>query len=68
MAEIKLPPLWRVNIIESELGWGNKIDETKYFDSEESARTFVKHYNTLHNPPKAVAPDWYMIAEYVGPL
>lgn len=65
MAEVTRVRQWKVNIIESERGWGSKVDETKYFNSEESARKFAADYNDKHNPP-GPAPDWYMIAEYAG--
>lgn len=51
----------KVYIIESERGWGSKIDEVKEFDTPELAATFVKDYNDKHNPPGPV-PDWYMVA------
>jgi hypothetical protein len=65
MAEIKLNNAYRVDIIESERGWGSKVDEVKYFDTEESALAFCKEYNDKYNPP-GPAPDWYMIAQYRG--
>ena len=65
MPEIKIQTAYRVDIIESERGWGQKIDETKYFDNEAEARQFVKDYNTKYNNQPTV-PDWYMRAEYVG--
>ena len=61
MAEIKLNNVWAVDIIESERGWGSKVDETKLFDSKESADAFVKEYNKDNTA--AVAPDWYMQAQ-----
>lgn len=64
MAEVKLGPLYRVDIIESERGWGQKLDETKYFDNEPEARAFCKLYNATNT--QQTAPDWYMQAEYVG--
>ena len=64
MPEIQIPKAYRVDIIESERGWGRKIDETKYFDNEQEARDFCDKYNSK-NPP-GPAPDWYMQAEYVG--
>lgn len=57
---------YRVDIIESERGWGQKVDETIYFDNESEARDYVKQYNDKHNPPVQVVPDWYMYAKYVG--
>ena len=64
MPEIQIPKAFRVDIIESERGWGQKIDEIKYFDNEDEARDFVTQYNSK-NPP-GPAPDWYMQAEFVG--
>lgn len=51
---------WKVQVIESERGWGQRVDETKYFFTSEEATTFVVDYNkqnTAHS-----APDWYMQA------
>lgn len=62
--QISKPVAYRVDIIESERGWGTKIDEVKYFDNEPEAKEFCRVYN-LKNPPGS-APDWYMIAQYVG--
>ena len=64
MAEIKLQKAYRVDIIESERGWGSKVDEVKYFDTEESAKAFCTEYNK-DNPTDHV-PDWYMVAQYRG--
>ena len=64
MPEIKIPAAYRVDIIESERGWGQKIDETKFFDNEAEAKEFCVKYNSK-NPP-GPAPVWYMQAEYVG--
>jgi len=57
---------YRVDIIESERGWGQKVDETIYFDNESEARDYVKQYNDKHNPPVQVVPDWYMYASVCG--
>ena len=65
MAEISLQTAFKVVIIESERGWGQKIDEVKYFDNETEARQFVTNYNNEYNPP-GPAPDWYMMAKYEG--
>jgi hypothetical protein len=55
---------YRVHIVESERGWGRKIEDTKYFDTAEEAEQFIKTYNAK-NPPlvNGRAPDWYMQAE-----
>lgn len=68
MARIeKLPTAYRVDIIESERGWGSKIDETIYFDNEEEARKYAIDYNNKYNTATEV-PDWYMRADYVGKI
>lgn len=54
----------KVDIIESELGWGQKIDETIYFDDEEEARKYAEDYNKLNNPPRDSTPEWYMFAKF----
>ncbi len=53
----------KVYIIESERGFGQKIDEVKEFDTLELAETFVTEFNS-HNTEEKV-PDWYMRAEVV---
>lgn len=65
MAQITKPIAYRVDIIESERGWGSKLDETLYFDNEAEARKYVADYNAKYNTSKEV-PDWYMVAEYCG--
>lgn len=67
MPRIEQPKAYRVDIIESERGWGSKIDETIYFDNELEARLYVKTYNDKYNTATEV-PDWYMVAEYVGKI
>lgn len=65
MAELKQSgSAYRVDIIESERGWGQKVDEVKYFDTEPSAKEFCKNYNARNNENRV--PDWYMRADYVG--
>lgn len=50
----------RVCIIESERGWGSKVDEVKYFDTRGEAQAFCVEYNKDNN--LAEVPDWYMVA------
>jgi hypothetical protein len=60
---------YQANIIESEAGWGSKIDEKKYFDSKDERDKFVNDYNEKYNPNLGKAgypvPDWYMIAQAI---
>lgn len=66
MPRIQAPAAaYRVDIIESERGWGQKVDESIYFDNEVEARQWADDYNRKHNNLDYV-PDWYMRAEYVG--
>jgi hypothetical protein len=63
--EILSQEKWKVDIVESEAGWGSKVDETKEFPSEQKAKDFVKKYNEKYNPPLKPGervPSWYMIA------
>lgn len=57
---------WKVIVIESERGWGTKIDSIEYFDTEDAAWAFEKNFNK-DNPP-GPAPDWYMQAQDPQPL
>ena len=52
---------WRVDIYESECGWGGKVDDSIYFDTYEEAEAYRTEYNEKYNPP-GPAPDWYMVA------
>jgi hypothetical protein len=52
---------WKVDIIESERGWGQKVDETKEFGEDFSAaKKFRDNYNAKNN--EDTVPDWYMYA------
>lgn len=52
--------VWKVDIIESERGWGSRLDETKEFESISLAEEFQTTYNAKNDKP--VVPDWYMYA------
>jgi hypothetical protein len=64
MARIEKPTAYRVDLIESERGWGSKIDETVYFDNEAEARKYCEDFNAQNTA--TTVPDWYMRAEYRG--
>lgn len=66
MSEVKLQKLWKVEIIESERGWGSKLDETKFFDNQREAEEFCKTYNAQNT--ETIVPDWYMYARVVGTI
>ena len=52
----------KVFIIESEAGWGQRVDEIMEFDTKEEAEKYVKDYNGRYNTADS-APSWYMRAE-----
>ena len=52
---------WRVDIIESERGWGTKIIDIKFFDKETEAKDFQKETNK--DNPGHFVPDYYIQAE-----
>lgn len=51
----------KVPVIESERGWGSKIDDWMVVLSEEDAKAFIKEFNSKNTASSA--PDWYMQAE-----
>jgi len=65
MAQVKFNPVYQVDIIESERGWGSKVDETLYFDNQAEAVKYAEDYNLKYNTATEV-PDWYMYARYAG--
>ena len=52
---------FRVTVVESELGWGQKT-EYQYFDTVEKAIEYRDGINEV-NEMESVIPDWYMVAE-----
>lgn len=55
----------KVEIVESEHGWGQRIDSTEEFKTQEEVDAFIKEFNAKNN--KDTVPDWYMYARQVGP-
>lgn len=55
--------VFAVDIIESERGWGRKVDDTLYSIDEEVIKEFTKEYNSKNT--KSTTPEWYMIAENI---
>lgn len=60
-----------VEIIESEKGWGQKLDDIVEFDSLDKAKEYVLKYNSAfkkhvaqYHPEikEGQTPDWYMYA------
>lgn len=65
MPRINIESAYRVDMIESERGWGQKIDEVLYFDNEQEAKEYARDYNLKYNNLDYV-PEWYIRAEYRG--
>jgi len=59
MPELKLSETWKVEIFESERGWGQKL-EVKFFDNQKEAATFAHEFNSVNTENET--PDWYMYA------
>ena len=55
-----------VEIVESESGWGQKVDSTVEFGTQQEADDYCREYNQKHNPPNQQAPTWYMYARIKG--
>lgn len=53
----------QVAIIESERGWGQRVDEIRKFNTRKAAEAFVRKYNAQNDKP--TVPDWYMYARIV---
>jgi hypothetical protein len=51
----------KIAVIESELGWGSKIDDWMVCLSITDAKAFTQEFNSKNTD--ATAPNWYMIAE-----
>ena len=54
----------KVIIIESERGWGQRIDEIKEFDDRKEAEAFCESLNKQNDKP--YVPDWYIYAKIEG--
>lgn len=51
----------KIAVIESEAGWGRKVDDWMVCLSIEDAKTFEKEFNS--NNTESSTPDWYMQVE-----
>lgn len=54
-----------VYLIESERGWGTKVDEVKTFETYDEAMSYVEEFNKDYDFYGAT-PDYYYIAQYRG--
>jgi len=55
-------PRYQIVYMEYERGWGNRVDEIKYFPAtprgKAEAERLVKEFNSKNTSSKV--PDWYM--------
>lgn len=51
----------KIAVIESEAGWGRKVDDWMVCLSIEDAKAFEKEFNSKNTVSSA--PDWYMQVE-----
>ena len=58
--------LHRVNVIESDIYLGQKLDAIEYFKTEQEARKWCQKFNKDNCTQTQGVPDWYVVAEYVG--
>jgi len=56
--------MFKVHIIESERGWGSKVDEVREFATEAEQEEFIKTHNAQNN--SATVPDIYWYAVKAG--
>lgn len=52
---------FKVPVIESERGWGSKIDDYMVCISNDVAKNFIEIFNSSNN--KEVTANWYMYAD-----
>ena len=64
MPQIPRPVAYQVDVIEFERGWGQRLEETLYFDTEDEALSYCDKFNKQN--VQKTAPDWYMVADYQG--
>lgn len=54
---------FKAQLIESERGWGSRVDEVREFDTEQERDEFIAKFNAQNN--EETVPDWYMYAEKI---
>lgn len=54
-----------VEEIESEAGWGTRVEDRYYFPTKALAEEFCKAYSLKYNTDNTT-PSWYMYQEYCG--
>ena len=52
----------KVYLMESERGWGVRVDDIKEFETKELAQIYIDEFNSEND--KDHVPDWYMYATF----
>ena len=58
--------MWKIFLIESERGWGQRVDDVLKFDTREEAVKYKDEFNSKNNLD--YVPDWYMYADGPHPV
>lgn len=53
--------MFKVHIIESERGWGSKVDDTEVFETEAEREKFIAEYNAKNNLDYVPDIYWYAV-------
>lgn len=53
--------MFKVHIIESERGWGSKVDEVREFVTEAEREEFIKTHNARNNLDHVPDIYWYAV-------
>ena len=57
---------FKVEIIESERGWGSKVDDYMICLSQQDAELFKEEFNSFNI--SVTIPEWYMIASSISTI
>ena len=57
---------FRVEIIESERGWGSKVDDYMICLSQQDAELFKEEFNSFNI--SVTIPEWYMVASSISKI
>lgn len=57
---------WKVTVIESERGWGQRIEAIRYFKTQGKAQKYADSINKQNTATEV--PDTYWRADITGPV
>ena len=53
--------MYKAYVIESERGWGSKVDDTEVFETEAEREKFIAEYNAKNNLDYVPDIYWYAV-------